>query len=239
MEFLDTSGNRRLGIFPQVLDVVERSTEDPRQLHRSLVEIMRKAYAMRCYAEISTEKLAAGEYRLTRVWREDGTEGVEDHSPWRIDGVPIRRGGIIPELIAHGRAGAVNRMNIAPGDPVFAELGRYHSIAIAPGGLGERHNWVLVLETREDAFTADDVEGLALRVTLIGLSLKNLGTLGELRHAKAIIDSEVDRIAAIQKSLLPPESPQVPGLRLAARSETYDRAGGDLYDYAQMSDGRW
>jgi serine phosphatase RsbU (regulator of sigma subunit) len=49
----------------------------------------------------------------------------------------------------------------------------------------------------------------------------------KLVAATAFIEAEVDRIAAIQKCLLPPPNPDVPGLEVAAWSETYDRVGGD------------
>src|SRR6185369_678373 len=121
----------------------------------------------------------------------------------------------------------------------YAELGMYKSVALAPGGLGEWHNWVLVFDTNPEAFTPEDLEVLVLRVNLVGLSLKNLRILAELRGAKSQIDAEVDRIAEIQRSLLPCSSPNVPGLEVAAKFETFDRAGGDLYDYTELPDGRW
>jgi sigma-B regulation protein RsbU (phosphoserine phosphatase) len=115
----------------------------------------------------------------------------------------------------------------------------YHSVAASPGGMGEWHNWVLVFDLMPDAFTSEDVEVLSLRVSLVGLSLKNLQTVAELRGAKTLIDAEVDRIAEIQRSLLPPDSPDVKGLEVAAKFETFDRAGGDMYDYAKLPNGNW
>jgi sigma-B regulation protein RsbU (phosphoserine phosphatase) len=97
----------------------------------------------------------------------------------------------------------------------------------------------MVFDPASDAFTTEDLEVQVLRVNIVGLSMKNLSVLAELRTAKSHIDAEVDRIAEIQRSLLPPDSPHVPGLEVAAKFETFDRAGGDLYDYAQMPDGRW
>src|SRR5207248_7067448 len=97
-----------------------------------------------------TEGLPPGSYRLTRVWREDGSEAVPDRSPWQISGVPHRHGGVLAELVSRGQATGVNRLEISPDDPSFAELGMYHSVVAAPGGLGEWHNWVLVLDSRPD-----------------------------------------------------------------------------------------
>jgi len=76
--------------------------------------------------------------------------------------------------------------------------------------------------------------------------LKNLRTATELAEtnckliaATSHIGSEVDRIATIQKCLLPPPTPTVPGLEVAEWSETYDRAGGDQYDYVPLPNGQW
>jgi len=39
--------------------------------------------------------LESTQYRVTRVWRDDDTEGVPNRSPWRAEGVPIPTGAII------------------------------------------------------------------------------------------------------------------------------------------------
>lgn len=239
LEFLDTSGNERLTIFSEMLDIIAAGGEDPRLLHQSLVSMMRRAFGRHCYTEVATAGLPEGSYRLTRVWREDGGEAVPNHSPWRTVGVPVRHGGVIAEIIAEGRSLAVNQLHIPVTDPVFPECGHYRSVAAAPGGLGERCNWVLVFDLHDAAFDDDDVANLLLRVNLIGLSLKNLGTIEELRRATAYIEAEVDRIATIQRALLPEIPSDVSGLQIAASWETFDRAGGDAYDYARLPDGSW
>jgi sigma-B regulation protein RsbU (phosphoserine phosphatase) len=239
LDFLDLSANRRLAMFTKVLSLIGSSVDDPKDIYVALLELMRQTFDQRCYVEVTTKGLKTGSYRITRIWREDGHDAVPDHSPWRGEGVPVRQGGVIADLLARSEPGAVNRVEFEPEDPAWEELGLYHSVAMAPGGMGEWHNWVLVFDRRANAFTPDDVEVLVLRVNLVGLSLKNLGMLGELRKAQRDIDQEVDRIAEIQKSLLPPDRPAVPGLEIAARSETFDRAGGDIYDYAVLPDGRW
>jgi sigma-B regulation protein RsbU (phosphoserine phosphatase) len=239
LDFLDLSGNRRLAMFTRVLSMIGQSVEDPQEIYPSLLELMRQSFDQRCYVEVTTKGLKAGSYRITRIWREDGADAVPDHSPWRGEDVPLRQGGVIADLLARAEPGAVNNIEFGPEDPAWEELGLYRSVAMAPGGMGEWHNWVLIFDRRANAFTPDDVEVLVLRVNLVGLSLKNLGMLGELRKAQRDIDQEVDRIAEIQRSLLPPERPSVPGLEIAARSETFDRAGGDIYDYAELPDGRW
>jgi sigma-B regulation protein RsbU (phosphoserine phosphatase) len=239
LAFLDTSGNRRLTLFTRILALTTQSVEDPREVYQSMVTLMRRAFELRCYVEVSTEGLKSGFYRITRVWREDDTEGVPNHTPWLTEGVPVRFGGNIAQIIARGEPVVVNSLDWDIEDPAYSELRGYRSVAASPGGLGEWHNWVMVFDPAMDAFTTEDLEVQVLRVNIVGQSMKNLSVLAELRKAKGHIDAEVDRIAEIQRSLLPPDSPQVPGLEVAAKFETFDRAGGDLYDYARMPDGRW
>lgn len=69
-----------------------------------------------------------------------------------------------------------------------------------------------------------------LRTTLIGATAASVLANQRLRAASDWIQSEVDQIAQIQRSLLPQEEPDVPGLSFAASYATFDRAGGDYYD---------
>ena len=50
------------------------------------------------------------------------------------------------------------------------------------------------------------------------------------------LDAEVDRIASIQRALLPAELPQVNGLDMVVSYETFDRAGGDMYAFIREGD---
>jgi len=63
-------------------------------------------------------------------------------------------------------------------------------------------------------------------------------TLIQERQEKKIYDAELRRASAIQKKLLRTENPQVPGYRLNAFQVPCRAVGGDLYDIAQLPDGR-
>ena len=47
------------------------------------------------------------------------------------------------------------------------------------------------------------------------------------------------RVAHIQRSLLPPQLPNIAGLDIAVSYRTAARAGGDYYDFFDLGDGRW
>jgi hypothetical protein len=56
----------------------------------------------------------------------------------------------------------------------------------------------------------------------------------ERRH-----EVEMELLARMQRGLLPPAVPEVPGWEIAARSLVAERAGGDLYDFVRDRRGRW
>ncbi|MDB5294676.1 MAG: hypothetical protein JWO31_659, partial [Phycisphaerales bacterium] len=53
------------------------------------------------------------------------------------------------------------------------------------------------------------------------------------------VDRELKAVADIQRSLLPAELPDIPGLDVAAYYQTSTRAGGDYYDFFPLPSGRW
>jgi sigma-B regulation protein RsbU (phosphoserine phosphatase) len=245
LQFADTSANVRLELFGHMLKAIATATE-VRELHSSLIAIMRRAYGVDCYVEVSTHGLEPTQYRITRVLRDDDTEGVPNRSPWQSEGVPIRTGGVVSQVVSRSQPSLLPAFSFPGNDPAFAELGGYHTLAATPGALGDRHNWVFIFDKSAGSLDAVVLQDLVLRVMLIGSALRNLRTATELSEtyrklvaATAYIEAEVDRIATIQRCLLPPPNPVVPGLDVAAWSETFDRAGGDQYDYVILPNGQW
>ncbi len=53
------------------------------------------------------------------------------------------------------------------------------------------------------------------------------------------LESELQQVAAAQRSLLPKELPKIGGVQLAVSYETSRYAGGDLYDVLPLSDNCW
>jgi len=53
----------------------------------------------------------------------------------------------------------------------------------------------------------------------------------QLLHANERIQREVEQIARIQRAMLPQSLPTIPGIKIASNYETFDTAGGDLYDF--------
>ncbi|MFI5688014.1 PP2C family protein-serine/threonine phosphatase [Streptomyces sp. NPDC051636] len=154
---------------------------------------------------------------------------------------------------------------------VAGEMGvRFYAAAPIVTGDGHRLGTVNVLDTKPRAITAEDTATLtdlaAIVMDELELRLSALRALrheqekreAESRHAKAQREraeaeraareqAERDRAAiaafasTLQRTLLPPALPAVPGLELACHYSTasaYD-VGGDFYDIFPLGGGRW
>jgi sigma-B regulation protein RsbU (phosphoserine phosphatase) len=77
------------------------------------------------------------------------------------------------------------------------------------------------------------------QANLFGRAVLNLVLRRELAAAYEALDREFEVIGGIQRSLLPPELPDIPGVSTAAHYETASRAGGDYYDFFPLSDRSW
>jgi hypothetical protein len=97
---------------------------------------------------------------------------VPNRSPWRAEGVPVRSGGVISEVIARAQPSLLLAFSFPADDPAFAELGDYHALAATPGALGDRQNWVMILDRNAGGFDAVALQDLVLRVMLIGSALR-------------------------------------------------------------------
>ena len=79
-------------------------------------------------------------------------------------------------------------------------------------------------------------EEVIVRVTT-HLTLTRLARL--VQHQKEQLEEELRVVSQLQRNLLPPRLPELPGLKLAAHYQTSWFAGGDYYDVAALADGRY
>lgn len=68
------------------------------------------------------------------------------------------------------------------------------------------------------------------------LTIHRLGR--EVQKQRDELEHELQVVSRLQRDLLPQSLPHLPGLRLAAHYETSRYAGGDYYDFAELSDGQ-
>ncbi len=229
--FVDLRENTRIPILQNLTHTLFDETRD-HVIIEEFTATMREAFAKRCVVMVATRHLAPGEFRILRWLTPDGQEmlpHIRTHQ--EMASVPIRRGGIIARACAGDDPKLALGFSV-PDDPAIGDLAApYRALAAVP--LAEKSqpsDWLLILDYTPAAIVERDLEDLILRSNLVGLVIRNLNIAARLKEATAYIQSEIDQIAEIQRSLLPQELPAIPGLELAARYGTFDRAGGDYYD---------
>jgi phosphoserine phosphatase RsbU/P len=125
--------------------------------------------------------------------------------------------------------------------PLLRMQGEINGVALELAAADGRSLPVLVTSTLK---TGTDGEPLLIRTTVVDASERRAYER-ELLAARREADLERDRLArlaaTLQRTLLPPALPVVPGLEVAAHyhSASTDEVGGDFYDLFRLDDGRW
>lgn len=239
MSFLDLSGNARIPLILKLMESISRS-RDARAGFEEFVQGVRRMYGPRGYIALSTAGLPRGEYRVMRFLTHEGEEVVPPGMPWQPEaGRPVRHGGILGQIVGTPVPKLAPSIDMAT-DPVLGEhLAPYRSLMAVPTfEQGEVTVWTILVQKEADSITVEDLEQSLLRVNLTGTLLNNIRLSEELRRAQDWIQGEIESIAAIQRALLPSEVPDVDGLALATSFETFDRAGGDIFEFLRFGSGR-
>jgi phosphoserine phosphatase RsbU/P len=125
--------------------------------------------------------------------------------------------------------------------PLLRMQGEINGVALELAAADGRRLPVLVTSTLK---TGTDGEPLLIRTTGVDASERRAYER-ELLAARREADLERDRLArlaaTLQRTLLPPALPVVPGLEVAAHYHpaSTDEVGGDFYDLFRLDDGRW
>jgi phosphoserine phosphatase RsbU/P len=125
--------------------------------------------------------------------------------------------------------------------PLLRMQGEINGVALELAAADGRRLPVLVTSTLK---TGTDGEPLLIRTTVVDASERRAYER-ELLAARREADRERDRLArlaaTLQRTLLPPALPVVPGLEVAAHYHpaSTDEVGGDFYDLFRLDDGRW
>ena len=236
---VDVSTSTRLPVQTDLLTASSRS-KDPVTLLRMFAQGLRHLYGRRPVLLLSTHGLAVGEFAIGLLVGEDGVERIGATEPWTGHGLPIHGGGcggLLGGIVRRGTPRLLHHLDprddpvLPPPLPAIASSTACRSLVAVPiYEAGSPHNWLVLLDPAPEGFTLADLEELNLRANLVGAMINHLRVARQLHDAQVYIQREVERIAAIQRALLPPELPAIPGVALAASYATFDRAGGDLYD---------
>ena len=162
-------------------------------------------------------------------------------NPWHErDQLPVLEGGLLGELAYGNEVRLIQDLKVADDDPAADRLRGYGSLVALPVyDRGEALNMVVFLREGRNAFDPEDLPHWVWMTNLFGRATHNLVLTDEVKRAYALLDAELRLIADIQRSLLPPALPQIPGLDLAVHYRPATRAGGDYYDFFRLPDGAW
>ncbi|MCZ6691876.1 MAG: PP2C family protein-serine/threonine phosphatase [Planctomycetota bacterium] len=227
---VDLSRNPRVPHLIEMMRSVSKAT-DPDEAYEIFASTMRKVFPSIALITLSTSGLEPGQFRLLQ--QVDHLGEIQVHRPVLGDSVlqePVRSGGFLGQMIARQRPQLFHGVDV-PQDPAMGEfLAPYHSVMAAPIYLeGDVTHWGVLLDRRKESFSEEQLEHFVLRVNLMGSTLQTIMTAQDLRHAVDLNKTEIERIASIQRALLPSSPPEIPGVEIDISYETFDQAGGDIY----------
>jgi phosphoserine phosphatase RsbU/P len=224
----------RLAVSVEVMKELSRYS-DPQEMYAVFMRRMTQLFPVSRQVSVSRRGLRFPQYRVTRfnLWADPVNPWKEPHR------LPVHEGGLLAELLYNDQPQVIEDLALEPDDPAAAYLaGQRSLLAIPHFDQGKAQNMVILAREEADAFPRDRVPDLVLLSNLFGRATQTLVLSQAVREAYDAVDYELRTIAEIQKSLLPPEMPRVPGLDVAVHYQTAKRAGGDYYDFFPLPDGR-
>ncbi|MCP3905604.1 MAG: serine/threonine-protein phosphatase [Planctomycetes bacterium] len=234
MSCVQTSGNPRIPILMEMVGALSRA-RTPQEVLKEYSAGVAQLEKPGGYMSLSTRGLPPGHYRITRLLT-DGLTSITAADPWHHGHeMPVHQGGFIGEIIRQAYPEILHNVFLR-NDPVVGDaLSEYGSIMAIPlFDDGEPLNWAVMLRREPEGFTVEDLEDSILKANLVGTGVRNVLVAQQLREAHDKIRREMEKIARIQRALLPPRMPQITGVSLGASFEMFDTAGGDLYDFTPL-----
>ncbi|MFD1832220.1 PP2C family protein-serine/threonine phosphatase [Streptomyces desertarenae] len=142
---------------------------------------------------------------------------------------------VVPDTLSDPRTAAHPLVRGGPGI-------RFYAAAPLTTARGECLGTVNVLDVRPREATEDQMAALADLASLVMNELEVRLSAARTIAAERSQRTTAERLArALQRALLPPTLPVVPGLDTAAayHPASVDEVGGDFYDLFPLDDGRW
>jgi sigma-B regulation protein RsbU (phosphoserine phosphatase) len=230
-----TDWQDRLAHIVTTMREMSRQT-DPQAMVRAYGQRMRELMPTDRMVSLSRRDLESPQYRITRssLWK-------DELNPWKdVSKLPLFDRGLLGELLYGDEPRIIDELQPDPADPAFMYLDGMGSLIATPlYDKGVALNMVVLMRQEPFAFNREQLPEWVWLSNLFGQATHNLILSEKLKRAYNALDSEVKIIAEIQKSLLPTEVPQIPGLELAVHYKPARRAGGDYYDFFSLPDNKW
>ncbi len=193
---------------------------------------------------LSSRGLKAGEYRITRRYQPlayaRGERSIQSMAPAANPAaLPVHQGGLLSTVINQPRPTYIPNLQCHD-DPVLGhELAEFRSmIALPLFHEGEPLYWTVQFRREPNAFIQREIEQAWFVGNLIGGANTRLLLVNEIKTLNAQLTRQFDEVARVQRSLLPRQTPELPGLSIATSYLTSQQAGGDYYDFLHLPGGR-
>lgn len=235
MACVDTSGSPRIPVLMEMVGALSRAGR-PQEVLREFSAGLNKLQRNDGFISLSTRDLPPGHYRITRMLTDGSPRHMDATDPWHNrEAIPVHSGGFLGEIIRQAYPELIHHLRIHDDPVVGNKLSKFGSLMAIPlfDG-GEPLNWSVALRMEPEGYTIEDLEDAILRNNLVGSTVRNVLAKEQIALAHETIRGEINRIADIQRALLPERMPTISGLTLAARYETFDTAGGDYYDFLPL-----
>ncbi len=209
---------------------------DPEEMFHAFARRMNQLFPTARQISVSRRGLEDPRYRVLRfnLWKESINPYKEAHR------LPTFSGGLFAELLYSDVPQVIDRLELAPDDPAAEFLdGQQSLLAIPIYEDGAAVNTLIVTREGPQAFPREQVPDLVWMTNLFGRAMQSQVLSAQLREAYQKADYELRVIAEMQRTLLPPFVPKVPGLDLAVHYRTASRAGGDYYDFFALPEGKF
>lgn len=229
------------GPWPQRVVAIEEALRemsrqpDPQKMVQAYGQRMRHYFNYDGLIALSRRGLEEPYFRITRF-----TGWPRQPDPWKErDQLPLLRGGVLAEWLYGDKPRLINDFQPDPSDPAYEYLKEARSVAAMPHfDRGVGLNMAISYRKRPDAFDPERFPETFWLSNLFGRATASLALARDLADANRQLDREAKVIADIQRSLLPAKLPTLPRLELAAFYQTSKNAGGDMYDFFELPDGR-
>ena len=228
--------DKRLAFFTDTMRAISRH-RDPQQLVLDYYLRMKEAFPTDGFLAVSRRDLPVPCYRITR----SDKRGIE-FNPWQQrDQVSVFDRGLLGDLLYAGEPRIIDELpgHFADDDPARDALAPHQSLMAVPMfDDGEAINMTLFLRDEPFAFDHETLPDQVWVSNLFGRATTNIVLRERVDQANTALRRELENVGEIQRSLLPERLPEVPGLKVATFYDSSEQAGGDYYDFFELSDGR-
>ncbi len=225
----------------EIIDRIMKSVSDltdPEEMVSIYWQGVHELFPMEDFLAVSRRGIQPPDYLITRSSR-----FPEQYNPWKErHRLPRVRGGLLGEIAFADKPLVIEDLpsRLKPDDPAHFYLEGFQSLIALPnyeGGKGINVGITLFKPGVE--FDRSMVPMMHWQASLFGKGTQSLVLRNQLTEAMEALDRELQTVGQIQRSLLPPELPTIPGFDVATHYATSARAGGDYYDFFPLGERGW